>query len=102
MKLKAVLAKAGDFLDGFLAYVLTIVGILVSQYLPAFTAGQEISLKLGLPRLIISAVIAFTIIAQQETGGDPAGKRAKFSVRMANALNHGLGWSALLHMGGLQ
>ncbi len=102
MKLKAFLAKVGDVLDGFFAYVLTVIGILVSQYLPSFSAGGEINLKIGLGRLLISFVIAFMLVAAQETGGDVQGKRAKFKIRMANALSHGIAWNSLLHLGGMQ
>jgi hypothetical protein len=102
VKFRAVFSKIADVFDGFLAYVLTVVGILVSQYLPAFTQGQEIDLKASLPRLLISCVVAFLLVANQEVGRDPAGKRAKFRERMANALSHGISWNTLLHLGGMK
>ena len=98
MKIKAFINGIIDALDGFFAYLLTIVGILVSQYLPAFSAGQAVNIKIGIGRLVVSCVIAFVLVGQQEVGGDPAGKRARFWPRMGNALAHGLGWSALLKM----
>jgi hypothetical protein len=97
-----------DVIDGALAYLLTIVGILSSTYIPMLKTGEAIDIRVNLGRLIISAIVALLIIAKQEkiSGEDAAkaraGRRKNFGARMINALGQGVLWVQVMNIGGLQ
>lgn len=100
MNLKRLYNKAIDALDGFFAYVLTVIGILASNYLPDLSSKGKIDFEADLWRVGLSMIVAFILVAKQETGGDAAGKRANFWSRMGNALAHGVCWASLINAAG--
>jgi hypothetical protein len=96
-----------DVLDDFLAYVLTILGILVSTYVPLLKSSGIIDVHVDWWRVGISAIVALVIIGKQEsldvddTGSSAksrAGRKRKFTIRMANALAQGIAWSQIMEM----
>ena len=103
-KFKKFLSRLADIFDGFLAYVLTIVGILASNYLPLLKTGGAITFDLAWQRLALSAIVALLIIGKQEqiTGDDKerskAGRRRNFGPRMINALAQGLAWAQIMNV----
>jgi|WetSurMetagenome_2_1015567.scaffolds.fasta_scaffold753571_1 hypothetical protein len=97
-------SKLIDVLDDILAYLLTIVGILSSTYIPMLKTGEPIDIRVNSGRLIVSAIVALLIIAKQEriTGEDTAkaraGRRANFASRMLNALAQGVMWVQIMQL----
>jgi hypothetical protein len=97
-------SKLIDVLDDILAYLLTIVGILSSTYIPMLKTGEPIDIRLNAGRLIVSAIVALLIIAKQEriTGEDTAkareGRRRNFASRMLNALAQGVMWVQIMQL----
>jgi hypothetical protein len=103
-KLKQFGNKVIDFLDDFLAYLLTIIGILSSTYIPMLKEKGSINLDIDWGRFILAAVVALLVIGKQERLiGDSEGntikaregRRKNFLLRMANALGQGMLWSQL-------
>jgi hypothetical protein len=103
-KLKGLWYKVFDVLDDILAYLITIVGILSSTYIPMLKTGESIDIRLNYGRLIIAAIVALLIIAKQEhiSGEDTAkaraGRRKNFASRMLNALAHGVMWVQIMQL----
>ena len=106
-KLKKVFDKFIDAVDDFLAYFLTIVGIMISNYLPLLKTTGTIHIEADWWRMGISAIVALMIIGKQETliadengSTDEArnGRKKKFSLRMVNALSNGMAWAQLIDM----
>ena len=89
-----------DLVDSFFAYVMTVLGVVISNYIPELGKNSVINVKLDTVRLLLSAVVALMIVGQQETKGDPIGKRKNFIPRMANALAHGIAWNSLIQIAG--
>lgn len=94
-----------DFFDSFLAYIMTIIGILFSAYLPLFATGTLDTLKIKIPNLVVSAVVALVVIGKREyVPGDNelarAGKRKNFLKRMGDAVAYGMMWSQIINIGG--
>jgi len=103
--MRKLTAKAIDLADDFLAYILTIVGILLSNYLPMLRTTGTIDVSIDLWRIGISAMVALIIIGRQEaiaTDGDTAkaraGRRRNFAPRMANALAQGIAWNTIVQL----
>jgi hypothetical protein len=106
-KLRAFWKNVIDLLDDFLAYVLTIVGILLSNYIPLLKTTGIIDIKMDWFRIGISAIVAIMIIGKQEsleldeTGSkekSKAGRKKRFSIRMFNALAQGISWSTIMNI----
>jgi hypothetical protein len=106
-KIKASWNKFIDVVDDFLAYILTIVGIVISNYLPLLKTTGTIHIEADWWRLGISAVVALMLIGRQEalvadengsTDKAKAGRKKKFSLRMFNALSQGMAWAQLIDM----
>lgn len=106
-KLKGLWYKVFDILDDILAYLLTIVGILSSTYIPMLKTGEAIDIRVNLGRLVVASIVAILVIARQEkiSGDDTAkaraGRRRNFGARMINALGQGVLWVQVLQLGGL-
>lgn len=106
-RMKVIWRKIIDFLDGFLAYVLTVVGIIFSAYIPLLKSSAPIKLELEIGRVVLASIVALLIVGRQEAlPKDPAknkdareGRRANFALRMVNALSHGIAWSQLMQLG---
>ena len=89
--------KIVDVADDVLAYILTVVGILASNYIPMLQTGEHISIDIGIGRVVIAALVALLLVGWQETRGDNKdGKKANFKLRMINAAAHGLAWPTVL------
>jgi hypothetical protein len=106
-KIKKALDKFVDVVDDFLAYFLTIVGIMISNYIPLLKTTGTIHIESDWWRIGISVVVALMIIGRQETltadeNGSTdkakAGRKKKFSLRMFNALSQGMAWQQLIDM----
>jgi hypothetical protein len=106
-KLKKTWDKFVDVIDDFLAYFLTIIGIMISNYLPLLKTTGTIHIETDWWRIGISAVVALMIIGKQETliadeNGSTdkakAGRKKKFTLRMFNALSQGMAWAQLIDM----
>lgn len=106
-KIKAFWNKAFDIIDDILAYILTIIGIIISNYIPLLKTSGTIHIEADWWRLAISAIVALMIIGKQETlmldeNGSTdkakAGRKKKFSLRMFNALSQGMAWAQLIDM----
>lgn len=96
-----------DILDDILAYILTIVGILASTYIPLLKTKGTIEIEIDWGRIVISAIVALMIIGQQETlESDEAGSKVKskegrkkrFGARMINALSQGVMWNQIIQL----
>jgi hypothetical protein len=106
-KLKKAFDKFIDFVDDFLAYFLTIVGIMISNYIPLLKTTGTIHIEADWWRIGISSIVALMIIGRQETltadedgstDKAKAGRKKKFSLRMFNALSQGMAWAQLIDM----
>lgn len=104
-RLKKVWNKFVDVVDDFLAYFLTIIGIMISNYIPLLKTTGTIHIETDWWRIGISAIVALMIIGRQETltideNGSTdkakAGRKKKFSLRMFNALSQGMAWAQLI------
>jgi hypothetical protein len=96
-----------DIVDDFLAYILTIIGIMLSNYLPLLKTTGTINIQADWWRIGISAMVALLIIGKQEalaidengsTDKAKEGRKKKFSIRMFNALSNGMAWAQLIDM----
>jgi len=106
-RLKKFWQRTIDILDDFLAYLLTIVGILISNYIPLLKTTNMINIQMDWFRVGISAIIALMIIAKQETleldetgskEKSKVGRKKRFLIRMFNALSQGIAWSTMINM----
>lgn len=97
-------ARALDVADDLAAYVLTIVGILISNYLPLLKETGAIDVRLDVWRVGIAAIVALLVVTRQEAldpadkEGSRKGRRRNFSLRMANALSHGIAWDQIMQL----
>jgi hypothetical protein len=106
-KLKNIWLKVFDFLDDILAYILTIIGIISSTYIPLLKSNINIDIKIDWGRIAIAAIVALLIIGKQETiipdkEGNTIkareGRKNKFLLRMINALAQGVLWSQITNL----
>jgi len=106
-KLKAFWGKTFDVVDNFLAYILTIIGIVAANYIPLLKTTEIIRIEVDWWRIGIAAVVALMIVGKQETleadeTGDTkkakAGRRKNFALRMFNALSQGIAWQQIIDM----
>ena len=101
--MKAILAKFMDLTDSFLAYIMTLAGVVLSTALPKLQAGGPIHFAdLGLSwwRVILGMFVALVLVGRSEAGGsstpeNAAAKRKNFWPRMANAFTHGVTWTTV-------
>lgn len=106
-KLKKFLNWLFDILDDVLAYILTIIGILFSTYIPLLKTNGTILIDLNWGRIVLSAIVAIMIIGKQEslesdeTGSkikSKEGRKKRFWARMVNALSQGVMWAQLIQL----
>lgn len=91
-----------EFWDEALVYLLTLVGVLMAQFLPMLKAPDDFDIAVTAPRLIVASVVALYLVLQDEdTKGDPVARRGKKGAlkrRLKGALAQGFGWSTLTGM----
>jgi len=99
--------KFFDFTDDVLAYVLTIVGILCSSYVPLLKSGESFSVEMNWWKVAVAAVVALMIVSKQETleideSGSKSksreGRKKRFALRMFNALSQGIAWNQIIQL----
>lgn len=88
--------------DDILVYLVTLLGVLVSQYLPVFKTGQAFDISTKVGPLIIGAVIALSFVLKDEEipqGADKTaarhGKRVNLRRRLSAGLSQGMMWATL-------
>jgi hypothetical protein len=89
--------------DDLLVYALTLLGVIMAQFLPLLKASDDFDLTVSGPRALVAAVVALWLVLQDEDdkGGDPLakkGKKANLRRRFASALTGGFSWSTLTGM----
>lgn len=97
-----------DVVDDFLAYIMMMIGILASNYIPLLKTGDKIDIELGWGRIVLAGIVALLVVGKQEyipSKGDTiattaarAGRRSNFIMRMANALAQGMMWSQIIQL----
>jgi hypothetical protein len=106
-KLKKFWYKVFDVLDDILAYILTIIGILCSNYLPLLKSNGIIDISIDWWRIGLAAVVALMIIGKQETleidengttEKSKQGRRKRFALRMINSLSQGVLWNQIIQL----
>jgi hypothetical protein len=106
-KIKIVWNNVFDVIDGFLAYILTILGIVISAYIPLLKSTNTINITIDWWRIGISAVVALVIIGKQESldtdengskDKSKAGRKKRFASRMTNAVAQGIMWDTLINL----
>ena len=104
LKFKRFWDKFVDIFDDFLAYIMTIIGILSSTYLPMLKSTGKITLDIDWGRFVVAAFTALLVISKQEQlvpdkEGEKTkareGRKNRFILRMANALAQGAFWSSI-------
>jgi hypothetical protein len=106
-KIKQFWNKFFDLLDDILAYILTIIGILCSNYLPLLKSNEEININIGIWKIVLASIVALMIIGRQENldideNGSKIkakeGRKKRFFSRMMNALAQGIMWNQLMQL----
>lgn len=91
-----------EFWDEALVYLLTLVGVLMAQFLPLFKGGTDFDITVRWPRLLVASVVALWLVLRDEdTKGDPVarkGKKGALRRRFSSALTSGFTWSTLTGM----
>jgi hypothetical protein len=107
-KVRLLLRRLGDWLDPWVMYAFTLVGVLVSSYIPELKTKTHISIELDTARILIAGIVALVVTRWDEgkvDGEHKIGRRNNFKKRMVRALVMGIGWqqsaSLVTLLGGL-
>jgi len=88
--------------DDVLVYALTLLGVIMAQFLPALKSSADFDLTVTGPRALVASVVALWLVLQDEdTKGDLVarkGKKANLKRRFSSALTNGFTWSTLTGM----
>lgn len=88
--------------DEALVYALTLMGVLMAQFLPLLKGTDDFDISVNGPRLLVASVVALYLVLQDEdTKGDPVAKKGKKGAlrrRLSAALTQGFTWSTLTGM----
>lgn len=91
-----------EFWDEAVVYALTLVGVLMAQFLPMLKGSGDFDIAINGPRLIVASVVALYLVLQDEdTKGDLVARRGKKGAlkrRFSSALTNGFTWSTLTGM----
>lgn len=104
-KFKKFWDKFVDIFDDFLAYILTIIGILYSTYAPMLKSIDKITFEnINWQRIAVAVITALLVIGKQEqltpdNQGDKTkareGRKNRFIIRMINAIAQGAFWASI-------
>jgi hypothetical protein len=106
-KIKKIWEKIFDVLDDILAYIMTILGILLSAYMPLLKSMEIIDIKADWWRLAMASLVAILIVSKQESletdsegsiEKSKEGRKKHFLMRMANALSQGIAWNQIIQL----
>jgi len=88
--------------DDVLVYVLTLLGVIMAQFLPYLKSVNDFDITVTGPRVLVASVVALWLVLQDEdTKGDPIAKRGKKAAlkrRFSGAMTSGFSWSTLTGM----
>ena len=88
--------------DEALVYALTLIGVLMAQFLPMLKGVDDFDITVTIPRLFIASVVAlYLVLKDEDTKGDPVarhGKKRALRRRFSSALANGFTWSTLTGM----
>lgn len=91
-----------EFWDEALVYFLTLIGVLMAQFLPALKAGGDVDLAVTAGRAAVASVVAlWLVLMDEDTKGDPVarkGKKGALKRRLSAALTQGFTWSTVSGM----
>lgn len=81
-------------LDTSAMYVFSLMGVLLSKYIPQLREGSEILIDISWGQFLVSLLVAFMMLsaAEQLGGSDSAGKRKRFLWRAIAAVSYGSFW----------
>lgn len=89
--------------DSILVYLLTVIGVLAGQVLPAFKAHQRIDFHFSHGGLIVAVVVALVLVLHDENSGSKrspaeikAGKMKNLRRRLSLAFFQGYTWTSVL------
>lgn len=88
--------------DEVLVYALTLLGVLMAQFLPLLKTSGDFEIAVNGPRLLVASVVAlYLVLLDEDTKGDAVArkaKRANMRRRLSAALTQGFTWSTLTGM----
>lgn len=89
--------------DDILVYLVTLGGVLLTQFLPAFKSGQVVNLGLHLGNVVIAGFIALMFVLQDENsnaGVSPevarSGKKKNLRRRLSHGIAQGISWATII------
>ena len=88
------MAKILNILDTVAMYVFSLVGVLLSKYIPYLRDNKEFQIEISWGQFIVSCLVAFMMLsaAEQLGGSDAEGKRRRFLWRAIAAVSYGAFW----------
>lgn len=88
--------------DEVLVYAVTLLGVIMAQFLPALKAGGDVDLAVTSGRVAVASVVAlWLVLMDEDTKGDPVarkGKKGALRRRLAGGMSLGFTWSTVTGM----
>lgn len=92
-----------DVWDDVLVYLITLLGVLASEYIKMFKSGSDFQIDVKFPQLAIASVIALLFVLQAENDNPGVtkeqakkGKRLNLRRRLSLGLLHGMVWTQIV------